>query len=109
VEEMKESKAKAAEIKKSTDSQKKDEPAKGGQIDSSAKPPKDDTEIQKAATAPIEPVEEPAEGSEFTPKEMSKIQDDAFEIMEKELEVTFNKIINKAGFLVKLNIPQGFK
>jgi hypothetical protein len=65
--------------------------------------------VKKAASAPLEVIEEPGEASEFTPKEMSKIQDDAFEIMEKELEITFNKIINKAGFLVKLNIPQGFK
>jgi hypothetical protein len=65
------------------------------------------TKRKKAASSPV--TEEPEESSEFTPKEMSKIQDDAFEIMEKELEITFNKIINKAGFLVKLNIPQGFK
>jgi hypothetical protein len=116
---LEEAKEKAAELKKkeeedaktkktTTSEKKKDEPAKEGQtqIDSSTKPSEDD-ETKKAASAPV--TEEPEESSEFTPKEMSKIQDDAFEIMEKELEITFNKIINKAGFLVKLNIPQGFK
>lgn len=76
------------------------------QIDSSTKLSTDD-DMKKAASTPIKVVE--PESSEFTEEEMSKIQDDAFDIMEKELEITFNKIINKAGFLVKLNIPQGFK
>merc|ERR1712216_427708 len=46
---------------------------------------------------------------ELTSEELDKVRDQAFDMMEKDFEVLVPKIIAKAEFLIKLNIPQGFK
>jgi hypothetical protein len=42
-------------------------------------------------------------------EEKDHVYDGAFKVMEKELDEIFDKITNKAMFLITLNIPPRFK
>ena len=67
----------------------------------------DSTVVKDAAEQP-KPVQNESQKKVFTDEEERKIQDDAFDKVDKELLQIFGKIQEKAEFLIKLQIPLQF-